>query len=164
MSRLISDLGIATTVLVSAVLASTCAWSQHTNTRDCESSTVDDAFTPDAAARARAFLGELKGKVKADDEARVADMIFYPLRVYRGADTQLIKDRAKFLAAYSSILTSHVKTTIEEQSTECLFGNGQGAMVGRGEVWFQEQSNGRYKIVSFNVGPAPSDDDRNKHR
>ena len=115
--------------------------------KGCSSSTVD-LLGPESAKQARAFLDELKAALKSDDQLKIASMVAYPLRLYVGDETQKVRNRTEFIAKYSRIFTQHVKQVINDQSPRCLFGNGQGAMVGRGEVWFQEQANGDYKIIT----------------
>ena len=49
-------------------------------------------------------------------------------------------------------MTSRVRHAILAQSASCLFANGQGVMIGRGQIWFQEQSDGKMKIITINLG------------
>ena len=79
-------------------------------------------------------------------------MIEYPLRVFSGRETHLVRNRAEFLTMYEKLFTMHIKDVIETESLACVFGNWQGAMIGEGEIWFREQSDGHFKIVSINLG------------
>ncbi len=76
-------------------------------------------------------------------------MIAYPLRLSVGNETHRVRNRTEFLAKYSKIFTPHVKQVINDQTPRCLFGNWQGAMVGQGELWFQQQSDGAFKLITI---------------
>jgi hypothetical protein len=115
----------------------------------CKGSTVD-LQGADLAQKSRAFLSELQNAVKAEDKAKVAAMISCPLLVIHGSRKAHIKTKAEFLGQYEAIFDAHVRQAIEQQSSKCLFGNYQGAMIGDGEVWFREQQNGTMKIVTVN--------------
>jgi hypothetical protein len=115
----------------------------------CKGSTVD-LQGADLAQKSRAFLTELQNAVKAEDKAKVAAMISYPLLVIHGSLRTRIKTKAEFLGQYEAIFDAHVRQTIAQQSAKCLFGNYQGAMIGDGEVWFREQPNRTMKIVTVN--------------
>jgi len=115
----------------------------------CKGSTVD-LQGADFALKSRAFLTELQSAVKAEDKAKVAAMISYPLLVIHGSRKTRIKTKQELLHQYDAIFDAHVRQAIAQQSAKCLFGNYQGAMIGDGEVWFREQPNGRMKIVTVN--------------
>ncbi|MFZ0313817.1 MAG: hypothetical protein WAL85_14005 [Candidatus Korobacteraceae bacterium] len=116
----------------------------------CSGSTVD-LQGADFAQKSRAFLAELQNAVKAEDKAKVAAMISYPLLVIHGEHKIRVKSQAEFLKQYTAIFDAHVRQAIAQQSAKCLFGNYQGAMIGDGEVWFREQQpNGTMKIVTVN--------------
>lgn len=115
----------------------------------CNGSTVD-LQGADFAQKSRTFLSELQNAAKADDKAKVAAMISYPLLMIHGSRKTHIKTKAEFLGQYEAIFDAHVRQAIAQQSVKCLFGNYQGAMIGDGEVWFREQPNGTMKIVTIN--------------
>lgn len=119
----------------------------------CKGSTVDQQGA-DFAQKSRAFLTELQNAVKAEDKAKVAAMIAYPLLVIHGDRKTRIKSKAEFLSQYATIFDAHVRQAIAQQSAKCLFGNYQGAMIGNGEVWFREQPDGTMKIVTVNSTTA----------
>ncbi len=99
--------------------------------------------------RQRAFLAALKSGLRADDRTKIAAMVFFPLNVFGADSKRVIHNRNEFIRVYPSILTAHVRQTILKQSSDCLFGNWKGAMVGDGEIWFAAQS---FKIVAVNLG------------
>lgn len=117
----------------------------------CGQSTVEDAWGPTVAAEASSFLVRLQRVVKTGDKEQLASLIHYPLRVYRGNRGIKISSRSDFVTRYSSIITPAVRHAILRQSASCLFGNGQGMMVGNGQLWFQKQSTGEMKIITINV-------------
>lgn len=119
----------------------------------CDGSTVED-FSPDLGPKARAFLADLQASVRADDRQRVALMCRFPLLVGLDGRSRRVRNRSEFVKDYDRIITSSMKKAIANQIPECLFANWQGVMIGRGEVWFEEEKNGSLKIKTLNV-PEP---------
>lgn len=115
----------------------------------CQGSTVD-ILGPGVAKKYRAFLSDLKVAVGNGEKTKVASMISYPLLFIHGGRKTHVRDKAAFLNGYNTIFTAHVRQTIAQQSEKCLFGNDTGAMVGTGEVWFTELTNGSVKIITVN--------------
>ena len=114
-------------------------------------STVEDAWGPTVASEARSFLVRLQRIVKTGDKKQLASLIHYPIRVLDGDHSIEISSPSRFVEKYSSILTPDVKHAILAQSATCLFGNGQGMMIGRGQLWFQKESSGDMKIITINL-------------
>lgn len=107
---------------------------------------------PEIANQSRAFLATLKAAVQANDRAKVASMILYPLAVNMGNKKLHVDDRKAFLRQYRLIIDAQVRAEIlDEKSSRCLFANPQGFMVGNGEVWFRELARGEFKIVAINT-------------
>ncbi|QNI31367.1 hypothetical protein H7849_20140 [Alloacidobacterium dinghuense] len=123
---------------------------QSTMDEQCQGSTVDSQG-PETATAARAFLAELQAAVKANDKAKIARMVSYPMNFVQGTKRVHIRDKQTFLARYDTIFTEHVRTAILAQSSHCLFGNANGEMVGHGEVWFTELGDGSVKIITVNT-------------
>jgi len=117
---------------------------------DCGHSTVAD-FSPSLEPKANAFLASLKAAVKAQDRGKVAGMVRYPLLVNMSKSHKQIKTAAQLVAEYDRVFSTSIRRAIEEQTPACLFANWQGVMIGNGEVWFDEQSNGSMKIKTLNV-------------
>lgn len=84
----------------------------------------------------QAFFGELQKAVAADDKAAVAGLISYPLESKVGGKTVTLRDADEFVAAYDQIITAKVKKALAAQTYASLFANGEGLMVGDGEIWF----------------------------
>jgi hypothetical protein len=122
---------------------------------ECESDTVD-RMGPEVAKEARDFLGKLRNAVERGDKKQVASMVHYPLNVHFADKTVVIRNPAEFTRNYGRIVNDSVKAKItDEKSSRCMFANWQGFMVGDGEVWFQEFSQGVLKIITFNLGDSP---------
>jgi len=117
----------------------------------CGNSTVGDAWGPEFAARAQAFLGELQSAVEGNNKAKFASMVQYPVRVLNGKRNDKIATPSQLAKEYPQIVTPTVRKAILDQSAACLFGNGQGVMIGSGEIWFAQQSNGKLKIITINA-------------
>jgi hypothetical protein len=122
---------------------------QSTVDEKCEGSTVD-IQGPKTAAAARAFLADLQAAVKANDKDKIAGMISYPMNFIHDGKRTRIRDKETFLARYDSIFDEHVRAAILKQSFHCLFGNANGEMIGRGEVWFSEMGDGTVKVITVN--------------
>lgn len=142
--------------LVMVVMVFSCASFCHAqDASSCGHSTVEDAWGPKVASEARSFLGRLQRIVKSGDKKQFASLIHYPIRILDGNRSIEITSPSDFVEKYSSILTPNVKHAILTQSAACLFGNGQGIMIGRGQLWFQRESSGDMKVITVNL-TAPS--------
>jgi hypothetical protein len=107
---------------------------------------------PEIARQSRDFLATLRMAVQANDRAKVASMILYPLEVNMGKKKLHVGDRKTFLRQYRLIIDAQVRAKVlDEKSSRCLFANWQGFMVGDGEVWFRELAPGVFKIVTINT-------------
>jgi len=86
------------------------------------------------------FLIGFKEMIKKDDVDNIAGLVRYPLKD--------IKNKTEFKANYSRLITDELKTAVADQRLDRIFRNSQGAMMGNGEVWFQNIG-GDYKIISI---------------
>ena len=120
-------------------------------TSHCGHSTVEDAWGPTVASEAKSFLVKLQRIVKTNDKKQFASLIHYPIRVLDGDHSTEISSTSDFEDKYSSIVTSNVRHVILVQSAGCLFANGQGMMIGKGQVWFQKEPGGDMKIITINL-------------
>ena len=121
----------------------------------CGHSTVEDARGPTVAAEARSFLLKLQRIVKMNDKKQFSSLVHYPIRVLDGDRAIEISSPTELVDKYSTVLRADVKHAILAQSARCPFGNGQGMMVGKGQLWFQKESNGEMKIVTINPSAPP---------
>ena len=112
---------------------------------------VDDHYSVENAAKARRFLADLKAAVHEENKKKMGSMILYPLSVAMGSgEKELeIRNSDQFLLAYRTVISPRIRKVLESQDPECLFANREGIMVGRGEVWFRLQSDGKFKIISI---------------
>jgi hypothetical protein len=146
----ISTAGCLAGALLLALAISLPASAQSSpDAQSCQGSTVD-LQGADVAKKSRAFLAGLQQAVSSGNKIKVAAMVSYPLLVIRGSRKTYIKTKAAFLSSYGTIFDEHVRKAVAQQTSKCLFGNYQGAMIGNGEVWFSEQANGTMKIISVN--------------
>lgn len=112
------------------------------------------------------FLLSLKAAVGRDDWAWIADRVAYPLAVNPHpseaspgkappAATRVIRSRQEFLMQYRTIFNDRVKKALRAQTPDGLSKSWRGVMVGRGEIWFEEDSgpptcSGGYCIKAIN--------------
>lgn len=99
----------------------------------------------DARARIERLLGDadqyetlfnhLQRGVAANDAAAVAALMRYPLNVHVGGNKRSVADAATFQRDYSRIITPEIAKVIAEEKFDGLFVNGQGVMLGSGQVW-----------------------------
>ena len=82
------------------------------------------------------FLANLKAAVAQHDNAKVASMVAFPFSLNGRGKRRGIWNRTAFLRQYNAIFNSNVRHALEEQTCHSLFGNWQGAMIGRGQIWF----------------------------
>ncbi len=78
-------------------------------------------------------------------------MVQYPPAVYDGNRRSSIKSAVVFRMKYQQIMTPVVTKAVLTQSPTCLFGNVNGAMIGHGEIWFDETKDGAFKIKSIRI-------------
>jgi len=86
------------------------------------------------------FLIGFKEMIKKDDVDNIAGLVRYPLKD--------IKNTTEFKTNYSRLITDELKTAVADQRLDRIFRNSQGAMMGNGELWFQNIG-GDYKIISI---------------
>ena len=84
-----------------------------------------------------AFLARLQAAVRADDRGAILALINYPLRV-NGSHTRTYRDAAAVSRDFDRIFTAKVRRAILAQKAGELFVRDQGAMIGDGEVWFDQ--------------------------
>lgn len=120
-----------------------------TNHSICNQTTVDEYY-PDSAQKAKQFLAQLKAAIEAGNKQRVASMVAYPVRVFERGKKTRVRNKAEFIARYRDLITAAVKKAVMTQHPDCLFANYQGIMIGNGEVWFVEEPNDTFKIITIN--------------
>jgi hypothetical protein len=86
----------------------------------------------------RAFLSRLQSAVRAKDRRAIVNLIDLPLRVNFNDGAHTYRDRRSIERDFERIFTPAVRKAILGQRAERLFTNTQGAMVGDGQVWFDQ--------------------------
>lgn len=115
-----------------------------------EGSTLKDTYSPQDTRRAEQFLLALRAAVHANDRNKVAAMVQYPVRVNLGNGRHReLRTPQQFLAQYDFLFNSNTRGAIDRQVPQCMFARDQGAMIGDGQIWFQ-QENSTFLIWSFN--------------
>ena len=136
-------------VLSAATIALGAATAAQAQTVAEVNATLDALFG--AHAPYQTFFGTLQSAVAADDRQAVAGMVDYPFRTRIDGKSVTIKDASHFVASYDGIVTAKVKRAIAEQSYAKLFANGQGVMIGDGELWFAGVGKtGVVRIIAIN--------------
>ena len=85
-----------------------------------------------------AFLSRLQSAVRSNNHRAVIALIDFPLRVNASAGTRSYRDSNSVERDFDRIFTSRVKRAIAQQRADRLFVRDQGAMIGDGEVWFDQ--------------------------
>jgi len=87
------------------------------------------------APRYEAVFTALKKGVAAHDAKAVAALALYPVNVNVGGKKRKVADAATFEREYDRIITADIAKTIAAQTFEGVFVNGQGVMLGNGQIW-----------------------------
>jgi hypothetical protein len=87
------------------------------------------------------FLLRFRGWVKKDKVDSIASHIRYPMR---GAGSA-----GWFKEQYAHIFNKRIKNVLVQQRLDRIFRNGQGAMIGNGDLWFKEDK-GQYWLIAVN--------------
>jgi hypothetical protein len=125
---------------------------QNTASLPCERSTVEDAWGRQVAAQSKAFLIKLQRAIKVNDKNTFSSFVKYPVNVFESGHRRKITTAAQLIRDYAKIMTPQMKQVILSQSPDCLFANGQGVMIGDGQIWFQKiNGDDEMKITSFNL-------------
>lgn len=119
----------------------------------CESSTID-ARKPEYVMGAKTFLSTLQTALRADKPQLVANAVRFPLRVNVNRKSSYVASRQVFLTRFGQLFPSQMRQAVLSQRSTCLFGNDQGVMIGDGEVWFDQDSDGVFRIHALNIPQA----------
>lgn len=84
------------------------------------------------------FLPRLQSAIRSGDRRAVSGLIQYPLRVNAKGGPRIYSDRKSVEKDFDRIFTPHVRSAILAQRADGLFVRDQGAMIGDGEVWFDQ--------------------------
>jgi hypothetical protein len=85
------------------------------------------------------FLSRLQSAARAGNHGEIIALIDFPLRVNAApGGARIYRDPASVERDFDRIFTARVKRAILRQRAERLFVRDQGAMIGDGEVWFDQ--------------------------
>ena len=86
-------------------------------------------------ARYQAVIQALQAAVAADDAAKVAALVQYPISVDIGGKKTILKTEQDFVARYQELMTPDIRKAIVDTKYGDLFVNYKGVMFGSGQVW-----------------------------
>ncbi|MFT3935758.1 MAG: hypothetical protein QM726_19175 [Chitinophagaceae bacterium] len=89
------------------------------------------------------FLKRLQYWVANNQKDSVASTIVFPLK------HPPIKNKTAFLMKYDSLFNDNVKKALLSQNLRQIFRRDQGAMIGDGQLWFNETKKG-FTIITIN--------------
>lgn len=84
------------------------------------------------------FLSRLQAAVRSENRRAVSALIALPLRVNMSDGPRTYRDRKSVEDDFDRIFTPRVRKAILDQRSDQLFVRDQGAMIGDGEVWFDQ--------------------------
>ena len=102
---------------------------------------AEEAESDDAAAATvayRRFLPNLQSAVRANDKKAVAKLAALPLRVNFKGGSRTYSNRSAIERDFDRIFTPQVKRAILNHRADRISSNWRGAMLGNGEVWFDQ--------------------------
>jgi hypothetical protein len=85
------------------------------------------------------FLSDLQAAVRADDRVSLIALVGFPLRVNAAGRSRVYRDAQAVERDFERIFTARVRRAILKQRPEGLLVRDQGAMVGKGELWFDHR-------------------------
>ena len=84
------------------------------------------------------FLTALQSAVRSDNKHAMSGLVAYPLRVNTSGGPRIYRDRKSLERDFEQIFTPKVREAILAEQAGRLFVRDQGAMIGNGEVWFDQ--------------------------
>lgn len=98
---------------------------------------VNDAIDSNLGdhARYQAVIRDLQAAVAADDAAKVASLVQYPISVDIGGKKITLKTEQDFVARYQELMTPDIRKAIVDTKYSDLFVNYKGVMFGSGQAW-----------------------------
>jgi hypothetical protein len=105
----------------------------------------------------KAFFEQIKKAVLADDVGAFSKMISYPLVIHLSDKTVKLKNAEDVKKNSAIIFTAHLKSDVKNQSSDSLFKNWRGLMIGNGVIWFSQvrdhnnkSDHWHYRIIGIN--------------
>lgn len=110
--------------------------------------------------RYRPVIDALQAAVAANDAAKVATLVHYPIGVDIGGKPVVLKNEREFVARYEQFMTPDIRTAIVGTKYAELFVNYKGIMFGSGQAWINGICKDDrcqafdVKVVTLQHGPA----------
>jgi hypothetical protein len=89
-----------------------------------------------------AFLSRLQAATGANDRRAIVRLVAFPLRVNAPGGTRIYRDAPSVERDFDQIFTAKVRRAILGERPGKLFVRDQGAMIGNGELWFDQVCRG----------------------
>jgi hypothetical protein len=86
----------------------------------------------------RSFLAQLQSAVRSHNKRAVIALVAFPLRVNRGGRSHFYRDAGALEHDFDRVFTPKVRQAILAQQADRLLVRDLGAMIGNGEVWFDQ--------------------------
>src|SRR5215203_3201702 len=96
-------------------------------------------WSASAGAAYRSFLSQLKAAMRANDHRSLIGMTAFPLRVNSARGARVYRDAQSLERDFDRMFTPRVRSAILKQRPDQLFVRDQGAMIGNGELWFDQE-------------------------
>lgn len=97
-----------------------------------------DAAPAKVDPRYSAFLSRLQAATRRNDRRAMVGLVGFPLRVNEGGGSRTYRDAKSVERDFDRIFTAEVRRAIAAQHADRLFVRDLGAMIGNGEVWFDQ--------------------------
>ena len=98
----------------------------------------------------QAFLAHLQRAVRANDKNAIIGLISFPLRVNYKGGARSYGDARSVERDFDRIFTPQGRRAVLTQSRDPIFSRDIGAMVGDGELWFDQVAPGQVRIIAVN--------------
>lgn len=110
----------------------------------------------------RQVIADFQAAVVANDAAKAAELVHYPISVDTGGKHTVIKDASGFVQNYEKFMTPEIAKAITATQYGNVMVNDQGVMLGQGEAWINGVCQDRsckevaVKVVTIQPTTKPS--------
>ena len=84
----------------------------------------------------KVFCEQIKKAVLTNNVEWLSGVVSYPLSFKQNGKRITLENSGEFKKHSASILTPYLKSAVQSQSSDSLFKNWRGVMIGRGVIWF----------------------------
>ena len=106
----------------------------------------------------KAFLVQIKNAFSTNDVEWLTHAVDFPLNFGSKKGERHIRNKSELKKLTAVIFSPEIKSIVQNQSPDSLCKNWQGAMIGRGVIWFsqvgEQTTNGlvwTYRIIAINL-------------